>query len=337
MKYLALDAHSDFCTLGVLSEDDKVLFCIDIETSEVSLISAIQNVSDPKILVVEESPLAHWIRRTLKPYLNEFIVSAPRENTWISRVEDKNDPNDTIRLARLLKGGFIKEVYHTDDDQRQDFKELILHYHDTTKQITRFKNKIKAKFRQHGIQPKKRTTVYNPKNRQCWLEKLESQKAVFILKNLYSALDSLRSIQVQNLKQLRKLAKRYHQIKKFQKLPGVGFIIEATFFAIVDTPDRFINKHKLWCYSSLAKTERISAGKILRKGASNNGNRLLKYIVIEAAKNAARKNMDNKFSKKYSRLIRQGVSPANAQRTVGRSILATMYSLWLTGGEYIES
>lgn len=121
MKYLALNAHSDFCTLGVLSENDKVLACIDIETSEVSLITAVQNISGPKTLVVEESPLAYWIRRTLKPYVNKLIVSEPRENAWISKAEDKNDSNDTIRLAKLLKGGFIKEVYHT-DDLRQNFK-----------------------------------------------------------------------------------------------------------------------------------------------------------------------------------------------------------------------
>lgn len=335
MKYLALDAHSDFCTLGVLSEKNKVLACIDFETSEQNLMTVVQGVSGPKVLVVEESPLAHWIRRSLKPYVNKLVVADPKENTWISKAEDKNDSNDAIRLARLLRGGFIKEVYHTDHDDRQDFKELILHYHDTTRQATRFKNKIKAKFRQHGIQCKG-TTVYNPENRQGWLEKLESKQAGFILKNRYSTLDQLREAQAQILKRLRSLAKRYPQIKKFQKIPGVGFIIAATFFAIIDTPERFANKHKLWCYSNLGKSEKKSAGKTLHQGASKNGNRLLKYIAIQAAQDVLKKNRNNKFSRKYYHLILQGVSPGNARRTIARNILTTMYILWKTGEDYVE-
>ncbi|MEW6621199.1 MAG: transposase [bacterium] len=269
-------------------EDNKILTCIDIETSEMNLINTVQSVSGTKTLVVEESPLAHWIRRILKPYVNKLIVAEPRQNTWISKAEDKNDPNDTIRLAKLLRGGFIKEVYHTDNDDQQDFKELIGHYHDTSKQITRFKNKIKARFRQKGIHAKG-STVYYPQNRLDWLKKLKRPTTVFILKNLYDTLDTLRNEQAQNLRELRKLAKKYPPIKKFQKLPGVGFIIAATFFAIIDTPDRFAHKRKPWCYCSLGKSEKESAGKILHKGASNNGNRLLKYMGMEAAKNATKK------------------------------------------------
>lgn len=336
MKYLALDAHSSFCVFGVLSEGDKVLQCIEIETSEVSLITTIQQVSGEKVLVVEESPLAHWIRRTLKPYVNKLVIAEPRQNHWISKSEDKNDTNDAIRLARLLRGGFIKEVYHTDDDARQDLKELVLHYHDTTRQITRFKNKIKAKFRQHGIYPQG-ASVYNVKKREEWLQEIENKQISFILRNQYALFDQARNAQSRILKQLRRSSKRYIEIKRFQKIPGVGFVVAITFFAIIDTAERFANKHKLWSYCSLGVLEKRSAGKTLRKGASNGGNRVLKYVALEAAQNALCKNRDNKFSRKCSQLRLQGVSVANAKKTIARKTLATMYMLWKTGGEYVKS
>ncbi|MEW6621198.1 MAG: hypothetical protein AB1422_18015 [bacterium] len=49
-----------------------------------------------------------------------------------------------------------------------------------------------------------------------------------------------------------------------------------------------------------------------------------------------KKNMDNKFSKKYFQLISQGTSPANAQRTIARNIFTTMVTLWKTGEDYVE-
>ncbi|RKY58456.1 MAG: hypothetical protein DRP96_08435, partial [Candidatus Neomarinimicrobiota bacterium] len=54
-------------------------------------------------------------------------------------------------------------------------------------------------------------------------------------------------------KKLRKESRKYPVIKRFLKIPGVGIVTATTFFTIVDDPNRFDHKQKLWAYAHLGK------------------------------------------------------------------------------------
>jgi len=81
-------------------------------------------------------------------------------NAWIARSQHIDDKVAACRLARLLWGGYVKAVHHG-DPQRQQFKELVLHYHDLSRQITRFKNKLKSEFIAKAVRLKG-PSVYDP-------------------------------------------------------------------------------------------------------------------------------------------------------------------------------
>jgi hypothetical protein len=125
--YLLIDAHARHCVLGVMSCTGIFLYSGRFATCEKELIKNIKSVdAGKKILAVEEGPFAFWIAQTLKPHLDEIIVSDPRHTPLISRNAMKRDKLDVINLCRLLRLGELKQVYPIDIDLLMGGMLLIL-------------------------------------------------------------------------------------------------------------------------------------------------------------------------------------------------------------------
>ncbi|MCH8012124.1 MAG: hypothetical protein IIA61_09295 [Candidatus Marinimicrobia bacterium] len=77
-------------------------------------------------------------------YVDQVVVADRWHNRLIYGADQKYDLLDASKLVHLLRGQFIHPVHHTHDPEREEFKNLVLTYHDVTKQLTRFKNKLKA-------------------------------------------------------------------------------------------------------------------------------------------------------------------------------------------------
>ncbi len=87
--------------------------------------------------------MAGWIAGTLRPHVSQRIVCDPLHNTLVSRGGNKDDVTDAIKLCRWLRLGELKEVYHTDEDHRVDFKIAIQQYLRVRKDLTSMKTQLK--------------------------------------------------------------------------------------------------------------------------------------------------------------------------------------------------
>ena len=119
---------------------------------------------------MEEGSLAAWALETCIHYGEKLVITDAKKNHWIGSSGQKDDAIDALKLAQLARGGYIKEVHHPVGHRRR-FRELMIAYHDTVRSTTRIKNKIKAKFRQNGIQCTG-VTVYSETYREEWERKL---------------------------------------------------------------------------------------------------------------------------------------------------------------------
>jgi len=284
-------------------------------------------------MVVEESQMADWVKRTLDPYVDELIIADPKMNAWIAKAQQMNDKIASVRLAELLRGGYIHPIHHG-DSKRHQFKELVLHYHDITKQITRFKNKIKGEFIAKAIAVKG-THVYHRLYFVQFMKKLEGYPLVQMqYKNYLAILEHLRTLQANILREIRHFYKDYPEIIQFSDIPGIGQISAFTISAIGDTPHRFSNKRKFWSYCCLTKSDKISNGKIYRSASSHHGHRLLKYIFIQAAKRIIASNKQCFYKQTADRLIARGVTIKNTRRTVARQLASSILKIWKSGEPY---
>jgi len=71
-----------------------------------------------------------------------------------------------------------------------------------------------------------------------------------------------------------------------------------------------------------------------RSGSSSEGNRLLKWIFLQAAQQALRSKELSRFKQTAERLTKIGVTKKNIKRTVGRQIASTIFKIWKSGESY---
>jgi len=333
MNYIGMDTHISTLDFAVVNEAGRLIKANSVATSVNGFMEFVKTVSPPRTIYMEEGTLAAWVLETCVRFREKLVITDPKKNRWIGSSGQKGDAIDALKLAQLARGGYIKEINHP-VGQRRRFRELMIAYHDTVRSTTRIKNKIKAKFRQNGIQCAG-ATVYSETYREEWKGKLPQEATLLlILDGLWRQLEQSEQTEKELLAAARAQAKQYPETKLFKDIPGIGFIHAATVSAILETPHRFADKRKVWMYAGLGITTRSSGGKTYSEKLSTDYNRLLKYTLKQAAE-AAIQAKDNPFRRKYLDMtLLHGIAPHRAKLTIARDMLATMWAMWRKGEMY---
>ena len=333
MHYIGMDGHITTLEFAVVNEAGRLVKADSVATSVKGFMEFVRTVPRPRTIYMEEGTLAAWALETCVRFGEKLVVTDPKKNHWISSSGQKSDPVDALKLAQLGRGGYIKEIYHP-VGQRRRFRELMIAYHDAVRSTTRIKNKIKAKFRQNGIQCTG-ITVYSEAHREEWKGQIPQEATLLlILDGLWRQLEQSERNEKELLAVAKTQAKQYPEIRHFEALPGIGFISAATISAMLETPYRFSDKRKVWMYAGLGIMTKSSGGKTYSEKLSTDYNRLLKYTLKQAAE-AAIKGKDNSFRRKYLDMtLFRGILPHRAKLTIARDMLATMWAMWRKGEKY---
>jgi len=304
------------------------------DTSEKGIVKALGRFpAQRKFLALEESTLAHWAAQVAKPHVADVLICDPRHNALIYGGAVKRDPVDTEKLCRLLRLGELKRVYHAQEDHRAIFKAAVQHYIDLRNQQVVLKLKIKAMYRHWGVVRVPGEAVYSTEGRKEYLKQIKPAAVKNELKRLYAILDQTERMQALAAQEMKRLARRYPEIKEFKKIPGIGPIGAITFDAFVQTPDRFPNKHKLWRYCRLGIIDHSSDGKSLGfKRLDRSGIGELKAVSYRAWYNAQKGN--NEVHQFYLASLQRTHSKVHARLNTQRKIIAVMYGVWKRGEEY---
>lgn len=332
--YIALDTHCEFCEMVAMTHSGRIVKRDRCATSIPSLAAALDQVRRPRTLTFEEGPLADWLARNLRPHVEELIVCEPRRNALIAKENDKDDPIDAERLAQLLRGGFLKAVHQVESLDRAVLKQQVSFYHDRVRERVRQGHQLTALLRRHGVFTSM-ARVMDADERAFLRKKLPPRKILRTNLDLLWQVYELLSTQEQQLREkLIQLARREEPVRRFRKLPGLGWIRAITFYAYIDTPWRFVGKSALWRYCGIGLERRHSGSAPTRVRLTKSGNRRLKDVLVGAARSAAAQG-DNPYADKYVYWTQEeGLHPATARRNVARCLASTLWSLWKTGSQY---
>ncbi len=305
-KYIGIDVHSSTCSLCVMNSQGIELDHKTIATNGRLIIDYLKSLGDNISVAFEECDLSGWLFDILRKHVGRVIVCHPAANAEYKRA--KTDKSDARHLADLLRGGFLKEVFH-DGSQREKFRVLISHYQDTVDDIIRMKNRLGA--------IKRRSKLATQKD--------FSDHAEFIKEHLSSQLEQSIQIQSDYQKRIQAIAKRFTETKYLISLPGIKYIQAAKIIAQIVDPHRFKNKYKFFAYCGLVRHARISNKNFY---GSNYiwGNRTLKCVFKMAAHSALRG--DNALRTYYDLKRTQGLSEDDARNAIARKIATLSLSLW---------
>jgi transposase len=338
-KYIGMDVHQATISVAVRDVHGKLIMECVLETKAATILEFIQGLRGTLALTFEEGTSAAWLHDLLKPHVSRLVVCDPRKNALL-KDGNKNDRVDARKLAELLRTNQVKSVYHGKHGTRA-LKELGRSYLTVTKDVTRVMNRIKSVYRSWAI-PCAGTSVYTPRHRGDWLEKLVEPGVRVRAEHLYQQLDSLQPVRLEARRQLLLESRKHAAVKLLRQIPSIGPIRAALLVALLQTPHRFRTKRQLWAYSGFAVEVHDSGeyrwvrGKLQRnreritvRGLNDNHNKDVKNLFKGAAISASTR--PGPLHDFYFARIESGMRPTMARLTLARKIAAITLTMWKKG------
>jgi transposase len=339
IKYIGIDVHQATSVFAIRDHQGELVGEAILETKPEPIIDFLKGQRGTLWVTFEEGTYANWLYEVIHPHVAKLVVCDPRKNKLD---ENKTDKIDARKLAELLRINALKAVYHG-QHSIQTLKELARSYVSLQQDSTRIMNRVKAIFRSrgHGCQG---TSIYQPRNREQWLGKLDSTGSRCRAERLLKQLESLAPLRLEAQKDLVRESRKHKDYKILTEIPGLGPIRVALILAFVMTPHRFRNKRKFWTYTGFSVVHQgsgeyeIAQGKVKRtkrkplpRGLNQNYNRVLKNVFKGAALTAAYRG---RFQKWFDQRVANGMEPNLALLTLARKIASITLALWKKGERF---
>lgn len=227
----------------------------------------------------------------------------------------------------------MRAVHHNDDIDRSVLKRRVMLYHQRVKERHAEAMRVVWWCRQWGVFIKQKHLL-DKRERKDLVNDLPKIAEVhndfkLLLKGFLEVDDQVRKLR----SRLGKLARGNQVICRLMQVPGVKVVRATTFYAVIDTPFRFRSKQALWKYMGIGLEHSQSGVGKPRLHVPWRCNRVLKCVILGAAKSAIR-GQDNVFAEQHERWLADGSSARICRRNVARSQSAVMWGMWKSGSEF---
>jgi transposase len=233
----------------------------------------------------------------------------------------------------------LRSVYHG-HEATGELKQLVRGYETLSSDTRRTMVRIKAIYRGRGIRTPGRG-VYQPKQREQWLQLLSEPGVRQRVSWLYEQLDHLRPLRREAKLAMLAESRKHRAVNLLRTIPQLGSIRAAMIVATVDNPHRFRTRHQFWSYDGLAVVTHMSseyeiqAGRAVRRrkpiatrGLNRNCNRRMKEVFIGAATGGSQTEPYRSY---LQSLHDRGIRKEMARLTLARKIAAVALTIWKKG------
>ncbi len=316
--YLALDWSQVNYALGVLTPKSKHPRYLRGPAKIDNIQNHLSGLRGKKILTIEETTSTHWLYAELYECVDKIVICDPYRNSLLSDGA-KNDDIDAGKLSLLLRGGFLKEVYHTLDNSYQ-IRKLLSGYEDLIKMGVRLQNQKSALYRAEGLNSKKDSGL----PADTFMSFVEEQQN--------SLITHYEETKQKYLEQFRQLRKNIPIINKMCRISGINTISAVKIYGTVLDAKRFSGKNKYWGYCGLVHHQKTSGGRNYGKRKIRHSRRLKSVYKTAALAAISGKNDIGEY---YQELLSQGYSEYKARHAVARYIATSTYAMMKNATEYI--
>jgi transposase len=285
--YAGIDLHANSHYLGVIDEQNKVLFRHKMVNDLRKTVSVLESFrSELEGVVVESTFNWYWLVDGLMDQGYRVHLANPAAIQQYEGLKHVDDERDALWLANLLRLGILPEGYIYPKQERpvRDLlrKRLQLVRHRTS-HILSIQN---IASRSLGI----RMTSNEVKG-------LDEEQVAELFKEEHLFLAVRSSVGVmrylgEKIRGIEKVVKGHVKLRReFEKiltLPGVGQILGLTIMLEVGDIGRFPGVGNYASYCRCVRSTRISNGKPKGEGNRKNGNKYLAWAYVEAAHFAIR-------------------------------------------------
>ncbi len=238
----------------------------------------------------------YWIHNQLKSFgINSIVVNPSDIPTTNKEKVQKEDMRDSRKIARCLRGGELTAIYVPSEKTLED-RAFIRTRKMLTKDLSRYKNRIKSFLHFHGIDLP--PAFSNPKSHWSkrfmnWLESIpmKQDSGSKSLQALINESKHLRQSLLNINRHMRTLSltEEYReQVALLQSVPGIGITTTMTLLTELETMDRFKNIDNLCGLIGLVPSTNSSGDSEKIGDITPRGHQVLRSALIESAWVAAR-------------------------------------------------
>lgn len=336
MYYVGVDYHRRFSYLTVMDKKGKLLKESKIPSNKEALKTFIRTSlngnSKQTTAVLEAGRNWQIVYDLLDEELKEVKLAHPYKVKAIASAKIKTDKIDSKILAHLLRSDLIPEAYAPSRETRKA-KDILRQRMFFVRLRTKIKNRVFMILERHPEISRPQVVDIFGKAGLLWLKNLKLSKPDDkLLKENLELLDNLNERITKTNHLVDELYKTHPYIKRLITIPGIGKFFSVLIAYEVDDIKRFPNEKKFAGYIGIVPSTYASGGRIAHGRITRQGNRYLRWALIEAIWPAI--NKDNYLREYYERL-RKAKGSNQAKVATARRLATIIYRVLSEDRDYL--
>ena len=329
--YIGVDFHARQQTICYLTSDTGEIVLHQLRHQEKAAVRAFYaQFSGPVIVGLEASGYSPWFERMLEELGCEIWLGHASEIRRRARWRHKNDRRDAELILDLMLHDEFPRLYLPPLQSREVLR-MLRYRQQLIKIRTMGKNSLQALALQAGLA--KGPHLFTRAGLQELRAAAMSPARQWQREQWLQLLAPLNERLLETMHWLQQQSQADERISRLRTHPGVGLLTALCLVHSLEPVSRFSRTRKVVAYAGLDPVERSSAERQRFLGISKAGSRVLRFLLVEAAHAAIRKDAD--LRRFYQRLAERHGRP-KAKVAVGRKLLIRAYIMLRDEIDYAE-
>ncbi len=330
MIIIGCDFHTRFEQIAMLDTEtgEVVEKRLDHESGEAKRFY--EGLKEPALVGIESTGYTIWFAEMLAELGHELVVGEAGKIRARETRQQKHDRRDAEHILNLLARGDFPRIWLPSVEER-DVRVLLEHRHQLVQMRTRVKNGLQAIALTYGL--RRRGRLWSQRGQEE-LQGLPLREGMARRRGDWLPLLAQLDIWVAELdERLEREAQQRESARRLMTHPGVGPLTALGTVLVLGPVERFPDARHVTSYVGLIPAEESSGGRQRFGRLTKQGNRLLRFLLVEAAQTASR--FDPGLRRCYRRLaFRKGT--ASAKVAVARKLAIRLYIMLRDGIDYEE-
>lgn len=324
MKYLGIDYHKKYSYGSLMDEKGKLIKEGQMENSLMGVKEFVRGNEGEIGAVMEATRNWTVMYDMLEEVAEEVNLAHPLKVKAIADAKIKTDKIDARVLAHLLRCDLLPKAYVPSKEGRYA-RAVLRQRMFYVRMQTMVKNRIKGIMDKHPeVNGLKYDDIFG-KTGIKWLKEVELPEQdrkiidgdIKLLERLKEAIESSNEL-------IEEIAEGNERVKYLESVPGIGRFFAVLIDAEIGEVERFREANKLHAYVGLIPSTYGSGGRIVHGHITKQGNKWLRWALVEAVWPAIRKDESLRYY--YEKLKRK--KGANAAKVAtARRLLTIVYNI----------
>lgn len=280
------------------------------------------------VVLIETTAYTAWFSELLEELGVRVLFGDAGKLAAMRKGKQKTDRRDAAHLLEVYLLGLFPEVAMAGPKQRE-LRQLLLHRDRLVRTRTRCKNGLHLLAMSRGMNRK--SGLFSARGRQLLLALPLSYWESQVRTDLLLGLD-LMNLRIGELDQAIAAAVEADPLaRRLMTHPGVGPVTALAWTQIMGDCRRFPTSRQACSYLGLVPSEASSGGKRRLGSITRQGNKFLRWVLVEAAQTAVRG--DAHLGRQYRRLAARK-NRATAKVALARKLAQRLYWMSRRGVDY---